>query len=118
TRATPSAASSTHSWRRCRRRPRRRVCVRRSRRRRRSWARRRGPRPASVAEGGEPPHLWVLAGTNGAGKSSVGGAMVRQHHGHYFNPDEAAARLRAANRGITVEAANGAAWLEGKRLLE
>jgi predicted ABC-type ATPase len=60
----------------------------------------------------------VLAGTNGAGKSSIGGAMFRAAGGAYFNPDEAAARIRSANRGATKEAANSAAWNEGRRLLE
>ncbi|HBH79151.1 MAG TPA: ZTL protein, partial [Nitrospira sp.] len=36
----------------------------------------------------------MLAGVNGAGKSSIGGAAIRQHGGKYFNPDEAARTLR------------------------
>ncbi|HEX3371911.1 MAG TPA: zeta toxin family protein [Candidatus Acidoferrales bacterium] len=64
------------------------------------------------------PCIYVLAGTNGAGKSSIGGAMFRQSHTEYFNPDEAAKRILSANPGITQETANGAAWNEGKRLLE
>jgi predicted ABC-type ATPase len=60
----------------------------------------------------------VLAGTNGAGKSSIGGAMLRQAGGEYFNPDEAARRILAANPGMTQLEANGAAWQEGRRLLE
>ncbi len=64
------------------------------------------------------PCIYVLAGTNGAGKSSIGGAMIRASGAEYFNPDEAARKILAANPGITSEAANGAAWQEGKRLLE
>ena len=64
------------------------------------------------------PCIYVLAGTNGAGKSSVGGAMFRESEAEYFNPDEAAQRLRAANPGMTLEEANSAAWRQGKRLLE
>jgi len=60
----------------------------------------------------------VLAGTNGAGKSSVAGAMFRQAGGDYFNPDEATARILAANPGITTAEANSVAWNEGRRLLE
>lgn len=60
----------------------------------------------------------MLAGTNGAGKSSVAGAMFRQAGADYFNPDEATARILAANRDISTAAANSAAWHEGKRLLE
>jgi predicted ABC-type ATPase len=60
----------------------------------------------------------VLAGTNGAGKSSVAGVMFRQSGADYFNPDEATTRILAANPGITAAEANSAAWHEGKRLLE
>jgi predicted ABC-type ATPase len=60
----------------------------------------------------------VLAGTNGAGKSSVAGAMFRQSGADYFNPDEATVRILAANPGITTADANSAAWHEGKRLLK
>ncbi len=60
----------------------------------------------------------MLAGTNGAGKSSVAGAMFRQAGADYFNPDEAAGRILAANPGISAAEANSAAWHQGKRLLE
>ena len=60
----------------------------------------------------------MLAGTNGAGKSSIGGAMIRAAGADYFNPDEAARQILEANPGATITEANGAAWLEGKRLLE
>lgn len=62
--------------------------------------------------------IFVLAGTNGAGKSSVAGAMFRRAGADYFNPDEATARILAANPGITTAEANSAAWYGGKRLLE
>ncbi|HEX5872855.1 MAG TPA: zeta toxin family protein [Longimicrobium sp.] len=62
--------------------------------------------------------ISVLAGTNGAGKSSVAGASIRARGGEYFNPDEAARRILEAQPGIGVEAANSRAWLLGKRLLE
>jgi predicted ABC-type ATPase len=64
------------------------------------------------------PCIYVLAGTNGAGKSSVGGAMFRESGAEYFNPDEAALRFRSKNPGMTQEEANSAAWRQGKRLLE
>ena len=60
----------------------------------------------------------MLAGTNGCGKSSIAGVMLREHRADYFNPDEAARAIRDANRGLGVEEANAAAWAEGKRLLE
>lgn len=62
--------------------------------------------------------IYVLAGTNGAGKSSIGGAMIRASGADYFNPDEAARAILAANPGATITEANSAAWFEGKRLLE
>lgn len=69
-------------------------------------------------DGDRLPAIHVLAGTNGAGKSSVAGAAVRQNGADYFNPDEATRRIIAANPGVGLEEANSAAWLEGKRLLE
>lgn len=62
--------------------------------------------------------VFVLAGVNGAGKSSVAGEAVRAAGGEYFNPDEATQRILAANPGATLPDANAAAWAEGRRLLE
>ena len=64
------------------------------------------------------PRIYVLAGVNGAGKSSIGGAMLRAAGATYFNPDEAALALIAANPGLEQIKANAAAWRQGKRLLE
>jgi predicted ABC-type ATPase len=44
--------------------------------------------------------------------------MFRQNGAEYFNPDEAARRIRSANPAITQERANSAAWNEERRLLE
>ena len=44
--------------------------------------------------------------------------MFRQKGSEYFDPDEAAERILAANPALRLEQANGAAWNEGKRLLE
>jgi predicted ABC-type ATPase len=71
-----------------------------------------------VANALPPPCIWVLAGTNGAGKSSIGGAMFTESGEVYFNPDEAAQAILRANPGISQSEANSAAWHEGKRLLE
>jgi len=71
-----------------------------------------------VPDGRRAPRIYVLAGTNGAGKSSIAGALLLRRRVEYFNPDEAARRIRAANPGISQAQANGAAWHEGKRLLE
>src|SRR5258706_14615553 len=65
-----------------------------------------------------PPRLHVLAGVNGAGKSSIGGASLRSFGGEYYNPDEAARALMAANPALSQVEANGAAWQQGRRLLE
>ncbi|MEK7223023.1 MAG: zeta toxin family protein [Pseudomonadota bacterium] len=64
------------------------------------------------------PRIHVLAGVNGAGKSSIGGATVRQHGGEYFNPDEAARALMGANSALTQTDANSAAWRQGVQLLQ
>jgi predicted ABC-type ATPase len=70
---------------------------------------------------GEPslaPRIYVLAGTNGAGKSSIIGAMFLAKGVEFFNPDDATRRILSANPGISQGEANSAAWYEGKRLLE
>lgn len=68
------------------------------------------------------PVIAVLAGTNGAGKSSIGGAALRRAGADWFDPDAAARRIAAANSGrasrATQEQINAAAWNEGRRLLE
>jgi predicted ABC-type ATPase len=64
------------------------------------------------------PRIFVLAGTNGGGKSSIGGAMIRAAGADYYNPDEAAAAILQANPSATLDDASSAAWHEGKRLLE
>jgi predicted ABC-type ATPase len=71
-----------------------------------------------MARKAQAPRLYVLAGVNGAGKSSIGGAMFRASGADYFNPDEAAQKLIAANPGLDQVKANAAAWHQGRRLLE
>jgi predicted ABC-type ATPase len=66
----------------------------------------------------DAPCLYVLAGTNGAGKSSIAGARFRESGTDYFNPDEAARRILATNPAAGAEEANSAAWHHGKRLLQ
>jgi predicted ABC-type ATPase len=65
-----------------------------------------------------PPQLHVLAGVNGAGKSSIVGATIRDKGGEYYNPDEAAGAIMALNPGLGQTEANAAAWDQGRRLLE
>ena len=62
--------------------------------------------------------ITVLAGTNGAGKSSVAGEFLRQHGGTCFDPDQAAREILDAHPGMDQEAANGLAWNEGLRQLQ
>jgi predicted ABC-type ATPase len=60
------------------------------------------------------PVLYVLAGVNGAGKSSIGGHLLERDGFTWFNPDTFARELRAAT-GCDQEAANAHAWQEGMR---
>jgi len=71
-----------------------------------------------VADASPASCIYVLAGTNGAGKSSVAGAMLLRRGAEYFDPDQAATQIRSANSAITNEEANSAAWRQGRRLLE
>jgi len=65
-----------------------------------------------------PARIFVLAGVNGAGKSSVGGAALLQKKVEYFNPDQVARTLLDANPGLSAEQANGQAWELGRKGLE
>jgi predicted ABC-type ATPase len=66
----------------------------------------------------QPGSIYVIAGVNGAGKSSLAGQAFRQSGADYYNPDEAARRFLAANRFLTQAEANSAAWHQGARLLK
>jgi predicted ABC-type ATPase len=61
--------------------------------------------------------IYVIAGVNGAGKSSIGGAAFRAFGGDYYNPDEAARQLIATDPGRDAAEADAAAWRQGVRLL-
>lgn len=63
------------------------------------------------------PVLYVLAGVNGAGKSSVGGHLLERAGLAWFDPDAFARELRRAT-GCEQAEANAAAWHEGMRRLE
>ena len=71
-----------------------------------------------MADKPQIPCIYVLAGTNGAGKSSLAGATFVAKGTEYFNPDEAASLILSANPEITQPEATSAAWHQGKRLLE
>jgi predicted ABC-type ATPase len=63
------------------------------------------------------PVLYVLAGVNGAGKSSIGGYLLERQGVSWFNPDTFARELIAVT-GCAQEDANGLAWEEGMRRLD
>jgi predicted ABC-type ATPase len=63
------------------------------------------------------PVLYVLAGVNGAGKSSVGGHLLERAGLTWFNPDTFARELLAGT-GCGQTEANAAAWQEGMRRLD
>ena len=66
----------------------------------------------------EPFVITVLAGVNGAGKSSVGGAQLTERGGEFYSPDLAARVARIAVPTLTPEEANAFAWRHGKERLE
>ncbi|HEY5569594.1 MAG TPA: AAA family ATPase [Gammaproteobacteria bacterium] len=63
------------------------------------------------------PVLLVLAGVNGAGKSSIGGYLLERAGFTWFNPDRFARELRAAT-DCDQDTANSLAWHEGLRRLD
>ncbi len=82
------------------------------------------PRPRAAAQAPPPagpaagrPVLLVLAGVNGAGKSSIGGdVMLRRAGLPWFNPD-AYARILVQG-GVAQTPANARAWQHGMDLLD
>jgi predicted ABC-type ATPase len=64
------------------------------------------------------PSIFVLAGVNGAGKSSIGETIFRAEGSVVFNPDTIALKIRALHPDISAALANGHAWSIGKELLE
>jgi predicted ABC-type ATPase len=79
-----------------------------------------------VAKAATPPprhgSIFVLAGCNGAGKTSIGGAALLESGVRFYNPDEAARTILAANAHLnprpTMGEVNAAAWSQGRTLLE
>ncbi len=63
------------------------------------------------------PVLYVLAGVNGAGKSSIGGHLLERAGLSWFNPDTFARELMAET-GCDQATANAYAWAESVRRLE
>jgi len=65
-----------------------------------------------------PAQIFVLAGVNGAGKSSIGGAALLRHRVPYVSADVEARVLLEANPGLKQEVANAYAWETGRKGLE
>ena len=61
------------------------------------------------------PFILVLAGVNGAGKSSVGGDILTAAGVPWFNPDDLTREL--VNQGMPLGEANAQAWEQGRQLL-
>jgi predicted ABC-type ATPase len=61
--------------------------------------------------------IFVLAGVNGSGKSSIGGAAIAAQGVHYYNPDTAAQELRQIHPNMTQPIANSHAWALGRDML-
>lgn len=61
--------------------------------------------------------LYVLAGTNGAGKSSILGRDIALVGSDFLNPDLLTVRLMEDDPLLSVEHANEQAWYEMVRLL-
>ena len=59
------------------------------------------------------PFIFVLAGVNGAGKSSVGGGLLQEHGLTWFNPDSYAREL-VVRMKLDIESANASAWQYGR----
>lgn len=57
--------------------------------------------------------ITVIAGVNGAGKSTVAGTFIRSSGGDYFNPDEVARQLKIDDPDLSVDEANSRAWKIG-----
>ncbi|KLD74845.1 AAA family ATPase [Xanthomonas hyacinthi] len=60
--------------------------------------------------------ILVLAGVNGAGKSSLLGAMLQEDQATWFNPDSFTRAL--TEQGWPLEEANAQAWHESRRRLQ
>lgn len=62
--------------------------------------------------------ISVLAGVNGAGKSSIGGAAIRSAGQDWYNPDELVRVMQAKFPDRSLQQINSAVWHEGRHRLE
>lgn len=61
--------------------------------------------------------ITVLAGVNGAGKSSIGGAAIRAAGQEWYNPDELARAMAGLYPDRSIEEVNGRVWEAGRERL-
>ncbi len=61
--------------------------------------------------------ITVLAGVNGAGKSSIGGSALRKQGQDWYNPDAVARQLHEQFPNAPLADINGQVWQEGVRRL-
>ncbi len=61
--------------------------------------------------------IFVLAGVNGAGKSSIGGAAIREAGQEWYDPDALARTLRGRFPEMPIAEINSRVWREGLRRL-
>lgn len=62
--------------------------------------------------------IQVLAGVNGAGKSSIGGAAIRDAGQDWYNPDEFARTMQIQFPDKSIQKINSEVWHEGLHRLE
>lgn len=62
--------------------------------------------------------IYVLAGVNGAGKSSIGGSALRAASQDWYNPDEFAQAMHEQFPHRPRREINSVVWHEGRRRLE
>lgn len=62
--------------------------------------------------------ITVIAGVNGAGKSSIFGSMIRSQGDDYFNPDEVTREIMKADPSLSLKDANSQAWVKGRDMLK
>ena len=62
--------------------------------------------------------IFVLAGVNGAGKSSIGGSAIRAHGQDWYNPDEVARLMSERYPDRLLEEIHSQVWHEGLRRLK
>ncbi len=62
--------------------------------------------------------IFILAGVNGAGKSSIGGSSLRSQGLNWYNPDEIALEMQLKFPDERQSDVNSRVWHEGRHRLE